>query len=87
MSKTILITGTSSGYGMAIAELFPDRGWSVFATMRRPNPGIFAVQSERLKVLPLDVTDANSTTSAIGDSVAEVIESISVVAQTTNLKF
>ncbi|MCC2613608.1 SDR family oxidoreductase [Neorhizobium petrolearium] len=70
MTKTILITGTSSGYGKAIAELFLDRGWNVLATMRRPDPSVFKVQSDRLKVLPLDVTDADSIAGAIADGVA-----------------
>ena len=42
MTKTVLITGTSSGYGKAMAELFLDRGWNVVATMRRPDSGVFA---------------------------------------------
>jgi NAD(P)-dependent dehydrogenase (short-subunit alcohol dehydrogenase family) len=36
MTRTILITGTSSGYGKAIAEHFLEQGWHVIATMRRP---------------------------------------------------
>jgi NAD(P)-dependent dehydrogenase (short-subunit alcohol dehydrogenase family) len=68
MTKTILITGTSSGYGKAIAGLFLDRGWNVIATMRRPDPSVFAT-SARLKVLPLDVTNADSIGTAIADGV------------------
>ena len=37
MTKTILITGTSSGYGKATAEHFLSGGWNVVATMRRPD--------------------------------------------------
>jgi NAD(P)-dependent dehydrogenase (short-subunit alcohol dehydrogenase family) len=70
MTKTILITGTSSGYGKAMAELFLERGWNVLATMRRPDAGVFAHGSERLKVLPLDVTDAGSIDRAIAAGVA-----------------
>ncbi|MGH6615216.1 SDR family oxidoreductase [Sphingomonas sp.] len=69
MTRTILITGTSSGYGKAIAELFLDRGWNVIATMRRPDPGVFATSSARLKVLPLDVTDSGSIDTAIAAGV------------------
>ena len=29
MTRTVLITGTSSGYGKATAELFLQRGWNV----------------------------------------------------------
>jgi NAD(P)-dependent dehydrogenase (short-subunit alcohol dehydrogenase family) len=70
MTKTVLITGTSSGYGKATAELFLDRGWNVVATMRRPEPDVFATLSDRLKILPLDVTDADSISKAIADGVA-----------------
>ncbi|MCA1196462.1 SDR family oxidoreductase [Sphingomonas sp. R647] len=60
MTKTILITGTSSGYGKAIAEHFLSQGWDVIATMRRPEAGAFAGDTRRLRVLPLDVTDEAS---------------------------
>ena len=65
MKQTVLITGTSSGYGKATAELFLDRGWNVVATMRQPKPDIFGSQSDRLKVLPLDVTNSGSVNKAI----------------------
>ena len=68
MKQTVLITGTSSGYGKAIAELFLDRGWNVVATMRKPKPDIFGSQSDRLKVLPLDVTHSGSVIKAIAEA-------------------
>lgn len=70
MTKTVLITGTSSGYGKAMAELFHSRGWNVVATMRRPAAGVFAASSDRLKVLPLDVTRSDSVDRAIADGIA-----------------
>jgi NAD(P)-dependent dehydrogenase (short-subunit alcohol dehydrogenase family) len=70
MNQTVLITGTSSGYGKAIAERFLDSGWNVVATMRRPDPAVFKATSERLKVLLLDVTSAQSIDSAIAEGVA-----------------
>jgi NAD(P)-dependent dehydrogenase (short-subunit alcohol dehydrogenase family) len=42
MNETVLITGASSGYGKATAELFLERGWNVVATMRKPKPDIDA---------------------------------------------
>jgi NAD(P)-dependent dehydrogenase (short-subunit alcohol dehydrogenase family) len=70
MTKTVLITGTSSGYGKAAAELFLDRGWNVLATMRRPDPGVFGRQPDRLKVLALDITSPDSIDRAIAEGVA-----------------
>jgi NAD(P)-dependent dehydrogenase (short-subunit alcohol dehydrogenase family) len=70
MNQTVLITGTSSGYGKATAELFLDRGWNVVATMRQPKPDIFGSQSEHLKVLPLDVTNSGSVSKAIAEAIS-----------------
>ncbi|WP_149537773.1 SDR family NAD(P)-dependent oxidoreductase [Siccirubricoccus phaeus] len=70
MPRTILITGTSSGYGKATAALFLERGWNVVATMRRPDPSLFGEAPERLLVLPLDVTDGQSIAAAIKAAVA-----------------
>ncbi len=70
MAQTVLITGTSSGYGKAMAAYFLERGWNVVATMRRPDPTAFAASSDRLKVLPLDVTNAGSIAGAIAGGVA-----------------
>lgn len=70
MGKTILITGTSSGYGKVTAELFLARGWNVLATMRRPDPAVFGAHADRLKLLPLDVTDQGSIDAAIADGIA-----------------
>lgn len=65
MSKTILITGTSSGYGKATAEHFLRSGWNVIASMRRPDPKIFEAPTDRLRVMPLDVTCEQSIAALI----------------------
>src|ERR1700754_1346345 len=62
--KTILITGCSSGFGLEIARYFLARDWNVVATMRTPREDLFA-PSERLRVLPLDVTDPESIRQAV----------------------
>lgn len=65
--KTVLITGCSSGYGLETARHFHGRGWNVVATMRRPNPDLLPV-SDRIKLVTLDVTDADSIARAIGEA-------------------
>lgn len=70
MNRTVLITGTSSGYGKATAELFLERGWNVVATMRQPKPDAFHGESDRLKVLALDVTNPDSIRDAVAQSIA-----------------
>lgn len=62
--KTVLITGCSSGFGLATAQYFLERNWKVIATMRTPDKRAFA-ESEHLRQLVLDVTDANSIQQAI----------------------
>jgi NAD(P)-dependent dehydrogenase (short-subunit alcohol dehydrogenase family) len=62
--KTVLITGCSSGFGLEIAQHFLARDWKVIATMRTPRAEALPA-SEHLRVLPLDVTDAQSIQHAI----------------------
>ena len=62
--KTVLITGCSSGFGLETARYFLDRDWRVIATMRTPRTDLLPA-SDRLRVLPLDVTDATSIRGAI----------------------
>ena len=65
--KTILITGCSSGFGYATACYFLERGWKVIATMRHPRPELFPA-SEHLRLLPLDVSNAESIKKAIAEA-------------------
>ena len=65
--KTVLITGCSSGYGLETARQFHAQGWNVIATMRTPREDVLP-RSERLRVLPLDVTKADSIAAALDAS-------------------
>ncbi|MEP6503378.1 MAG: SDR family oxidoreductase [Betaproteobacteria bacterium] len=62
--KSVLITGCSSGFGLETARHFLERDWQVLATMRTPHADLLPA-SERLRVLQLDVTDAQSIGRAV----------------------
>src|SRR4030095_1426962 len=62
--ETVLITGCSSGYGLATARHFHSQGWNVVATMRTPRKDVLP-QSDRLRVPALDVTKAWSIAAAL----------------------
>jgi len=57
MSKTIVITGASSGLGKAATLLFAERGWTVIATMRNPASAPELAARANVKVVALDVCD------------------------------
>ena len=65
--KTVLITGCSSGYGLATARHFHAQGWNVIATMRTPRDGLLP-RSERMRTLALDVTRPESIAAACAAS-------------------
>ncbi|MFC0403218.1 SDR family oxidoreductase [Paraburkholderia rhizosphaerae] len=64
MTKSIFITGTSSGLGRHTAIHFARRGWNVAATMRDPEQESQLVAHERIRLFKLDVTDPVQTRAA-----------------------
>lgn len=58
MKETILITGASSGFGLKLATMLHERGYTVIGTSR--NPGKIQVP---FKMLALDISDDNSIKS------------------------
>jgi len=62
--KTVLITGCSSGFGLATAKYFLEQGWKVIATMRKPKEDVLP-PSENLRILALDITKPKSISEAI----------------------
>lgn len=62
--KTILITGCSSGYGLATAKRFHAEGWRVVATMRTPSQDLLP-KSDNMLVLPMDVTKPASIAAVL----------------------
>ena len=64
VSKAVLITGCSSGIGRAAAERLAGRGWSVYASARRPE-SIEDLSACGCRLLQLDVTDEASMRAAV----------------------
>jgi NADP-dependent 3-hydroxy acid dehydrogenase YdfG len=69
MSKTILITGASSGIGKATAISFQAKGWNVIATMRTPEKETELSKLDNTLVTRLDVLDLESIENAITQSI------------------
>ena len=76
MPKVILITGTSTGLGMATAVQAAQAGHTVYATMRNTQKrgtldAAAQVAGVTLNVLQLDVQDADSVNAAVDTVIAE----------------
>jgi NAD(P)-dependent dehydrogenase (short-subunit alcohol dehydrogenase family) len=69
MSKIVLVTGSSNGFGKDIAQTLAAAGHTVFATMRnltgRNSAPSRELQAKGIQTLELDVTDNASVDSAI----------------------
>lgn len=71
MSKTILITGSSSGIGKTACEYFQQKGWHVVATMRTPEKATEWARQHNLTLARLDVTDPDSIRQAISETITK----------------
>ncbi len=71
MTKTWLITGTTSGFGADLATAALDRGDNVAATGRRVErlQHLKDKYGERVRAIELDVTDAEAARRAVADTV------------------
>lgn len=65
--KTILITGCSSGIGLAVARGLAARGWRVFATARTP-ADVQRLNDEGLESYLLDLNDSESIRLAVAET-------------------
>ena len=62
--KTILITGCSSGIGICVARSLQQRGYRVFATVRRAE-SVAKLNAEGFESLQLDLDDSASIKRAV----------------------
>jgi NAD(P)-dependent dehydrogenase (short-subunit alcohol dehydrogenase family) len=67
-TKTVLITGTSSGIGRAAVQYFAQNGWNVVATMRTPEKETELQKLSNVRVIRLDVTDSASISAAFDEA-------------------
>lgn len=67
--KSVLITGCSSGIGVAAARALHARGWRVFATARKP-ADVERLNAEGLESLVLDLDDSASIRAAVAEILA-----------------
>ncbi|MFF7438230.1 SDR family NAD(P)-dependent oxidoreductase [Streptomyces sp. NPDC008122] len=76
--KTVLITGTSSGIGLATAVAAAQAGWTTIATMRDTGKAEALLKAaaehavaDRVQVKRLDVADADSIAACLDEVIAE----------------
>ncbi|WP_274911027.1 SDR family oxidoreductase [Streptomyces sp. WZ-12] len=76
--KTVLITGTSSGIGLAAAVAAARAGWTTIATMRNTGKAEALLQAaaehgvaDRIQVKRLDVVDPESIAACVDEVIAE----------------
>lgn len=65
-TRSVLITGCSSGIGLVLARGLRARGWRVFATARKP-ADVASLAAEGFEALALDVTRPESIAAAVDD--------------------
>ena len=69
MSKTIFITGASSGLGKETAILFQSKGWNVIATMRNPEKEKELSKLENIVLYELDVTNLKQIKEVVNKAI------------------
>ena len=70
MSKTIFITGSSTGLGRATALLFAQKGWKVIETLRNPDKEEELGKVPGITLLAMDVTKPEQIEAAVQQALA-----------------
>lgn len=66
-TKNVLVTGCSTGIGLATARLLRERGWNVIPTARK-DEDLAKLRAEGFTPVRLDVTDEASVTAAVAET-------------------
>lgn len=69
-TRTIFITGSSTGLGQAAALRFAGAGWRVVATMRRPEQDTALAKHPNITLLALDVSRPEQIAAAAREALA-----------------
>jgi len=90
--KKIIITGSSSGFGLKAVKDFADKGYQVFATMRNPQGKNAQVKTEleayssHIKVVSMDVTNDTSVKEAM-ENILEQAKNIDILINNAGIMF
>jgi NAD(P)-dependent dehydrogenase (short-subunit alcohol dehydrogenase family) len=90
--KNIIITGSSSGFGLKAAKDFADKGYKVFATMRNPDgknaekKAALEAHSAHIKVIDMDVTNETSVKEAM-DGILEEAGNIDILINNAGIMY
>ncbi|TMW58999.1 hypothetical protein Poli38472_007144 [Pythium oligandrum] len=76
MTKTVLITGSSRGIGLALAKQYQSDGWNVIGAARNPSTAEKLQALKPYKVVQLDTSDEDSVLRAAKDLEDEAIDVI-----------
>lgn len=71
MSKTVFITGASSGFGKLTVKKFQQEGWNVVATMRNPKIETELNTLKNVLVTALDVTKPDTIAHAVDNAIEQ----------------
>ena len=68
-SKTVVVTGASTGIGFGCVKALTERGWRVFAAVRRPDDAerLEGAFGDAVRPLLFDVTDAKAVAAAAAE--------------------
>ena len=90
--KSVIITGSSSGFGLTAAKDFADKGYKVFATMRNPEgknaekKAELTSHSEHITVVDMDVCSDASVKKAM-DSIINEVETVDILINNAGIMY